>query len=332
MDDRNEEVFQKYDLKINNMYRARGALLLDTNQGLKLFGKCGASEAHLEYENNVRKHLLEQGYQNIDIYIANKEGNLITEDSQGERYAVRNWFQGEECNLKDMEEAGKAAKNLAILHKAMSNLPFQEEFIPKDKKLHEVFKKHNRELKRVRSYILDKKQKNEFEVRFLKVFDSFYSQGAEAEEMLLGSAYEQMMNEAVDKGRVVHGSYNYHNVLFTRGGIATTNFDKAGFGIQIYDLYHFIRKAMEKNNWNIPFGMKMIESYNKEKQLEKDEITMLYILLLYPEKFWKVTNYYYNNKKSWISARNIQKLAGIQQQEDQKNLFLQKLKNYCIMK
>lgn len=42
-------------------------------------------------------------------------------------------------------------------------------------------------------------------------------------------------------------------------------------GIQINDLYHFIRKTMEKNDWDISLGNKMIETYKKYCDISEGE-------------------------------------------------------------
>lgn len=331
MDDRNEEVFQQYDIKINNTYRARGALLLDTDKGLLLYGRSDSSNQRLEYENSIKHHIQESGYEQVDIYLANRENALISMDKTGAAFTIKHWFQGEECNLRDLNSSKKAAENLGKLHKAMRG------FQPIDKEvnisgyrtlsLSELFRKRNRELKRVRSYILDKKQKNEFEILFLQTFDIFYKHGLEAERLLSESSYNKMLQEAKVQGIVYHGSYNQHNILFTRKGIATTNFDKADIGIQIIDLYQFLRKAMEKNSWNLSYGMDILDSYLKQVPDADVQIPILYILMKYPEKFWKITNHYYNNKKSWISGRNIQKLSNIKEQETNRMMFLKKLES-----
>jgi len=108
--------------------------------------------------------------------------------------------------------------------------------------------------------------------------------------------------------------------------MATTNFDKAYVGIQIMDLYHFMRKVMEKNDWDLDTGSMILDTYNNILPVDKEEQKLLYVLLLYPEKFWKITNFYYNGKKSWVPQRNIQKLIGIQEQTERKKQFLNCLK------
>jgi hypothetical protein len=84
---------------------------------------------------------------------------------------------------------------------------------------------------------------------------------------------------------------------------------------------------MEKNDWDILYGSNMIESYDRIKPISKKELGVLYVLLLYPEKFWKITNFYYNGKKAWVSGRNIQKLVSIGEQNIKKEMFLKSLES-----
>jgi len=44
----------------------------------------------------------------------------------------------------------------------------------------------------------------------------------------------------------------------------------------------------------------------------------LMLMLSYPEKFWKVANQYYNNRKSWIPEKNMQKLLQTMDQAEKK--------------
>ena len=70
--------------------------------------------------------------------------------------------------------------------------------------------------------------------------------------------------------------------------------------LQCMDLYDLLRKLMEKNNWNLSLFATAMESYENVKPLSKEERYLLYLLLVYPEKFWKITNFYYNSKKKML--------------------------------
>ena len=68
------------------------------------------------------------------------------------------------------------------------------------------------------------------------------------------------------------------------------HFEKAKSGVQISDFSNFMRKIMEKYNWEETLGMSMIEEYNRINPISRQDFVQLYNRLAYPEKFWKITN------------------------------------------
>lgn len=359
MEDRSQEALKRYRLKIYNIYRARGAFLLETDSGLKLFKSFEGSKNRTLFENKVKEHLLQRGYTGTDLFVKTIEDDIISEDSAGSQYIMKNWFWGEECNLKELSQIEAASANLARLHNILKEVDFTKEQLEHNisPDLMETFDKRNRELKRVKAYIRDKRQKNEFELSYLNYYDSFYEQGLMAASRLTSSLYQTLLEDSVKKRCVCHGNYTYHNIIMlknkaeaitktyvppgwinrqplsvselegSQGYIATTNFEKSYIGLQICDLYQFVRKVMEKNDWDILYGSNIIDAYDRIKPISKAELYVLYLLLLYPEKFWKITNFYYNGKKSWVSGRNTQKLNIIGEQNTKKEMFLNKLES-----
>ena len=87
---------------------------------------------------------------------------------------------------------------------------------------------------------------------------------------------------------------------------------------------------MEKNSWHPELGRCLIRTYDKERPMEDSEKTVLYAMLLYPEKYWKLVNFYYNSRKSWMSSKNLEKLIKIRGQEEQRNRFLKEVKGILM--
>ena len=93
----------------------------------------------------------------------------------------------------------------------------------------------------------------------------------------------------------------------------------------IRDLYLFMRKLLEKNNWSQTLGDTLLETYNKERSLSGKDYIQLRYRFAYPEKFWKIVNFYYNSGKAWIPGRNMEKIEKLFAQEREKQLFLESL-------
>lgn len=324
MDEKVKEIVDQYDLEVKNVYRVRGAYMLDTAKGLYIMREFRSNEQKAELAQQVKESLIEKGYEYVDVYERNKEEKLIAENSMGNQYVIKRWFIGEECNLKQPEDVARAAKNLARLHLLMRNATKEPSIFQADT-YGETLIRHNRELRRVRTYIKDKKQRNEFELMFLSVFSEFYQEAEQAESMLADLSGNALYEELEKEQTLCHGSYNYHNLILLPADVATTNFEHVHLQLQCMDLYDLLRKLMEKNNWNITLFATAMEHYENVRPLSKEEKYLLYLLLVYPEKFWKITNFYYNSKKTWMSGKNIEKLQGLQQQKNQRRIFLDKV-------
>ena len=74
-----------------------------------------------------------------------------------------------------------------------------------------------------------------------------------------------MYNNALEHKNLNHGSYNHHNIVLLNGKIAMINMSKINYAPAIQDVYDYLRKVMEKNNWNIDLGRKVLAEYESEK-------------------------------------------------------------------
>ncbi len=335
MEDRRLEVLTQYGFTVIHHYSARGALLLETDEGLKLLRSCTSGEQRLEFEAAVKGYIVEHGGPCTDTVCRTTEGKLLSENSYGDKFCIRDWKNGEECCLKQENHCLTAVDTLVMLQKSLKGFTIEDTTqIYQKPSLPEQFIKRTRELKRVRSYIRDKKQKSEFEVLYLKLCDRYYEQALEAMDYM-----QKLLVFAGAPVRLIgteglcHGNFTYHSLLEcppeagepNNSLFFVTSFDKAVFGLQVTDFYYLLRKTMEKNDWLPELGHKMIDRYFAEKDNADSDLQLLRGQLIFPEKFWKITNYYYNNRKSWIPRKNIQKMFANHDREPLKEEFLRTL-------
>lgn len=328
MEEKIEEIIKQYPIQLIGKRRIRGAILLEAKEGLFTLVQYKDSAKRLDFQEQVKHVLIDAGYIYVDEGISNVNGELLTKDSQGNRWLLKRWYNGRECNLREERDIYQATKHMADLHNKMCYSKDEEEQSEEgqDDNLEVLIERHMREMKRVYNYIRGKKKRNEMEICILNLFQKFYDQAGFAHMYISEINYNNLCEQCREQRRVYHGSYNYHNILFGEQQIITTNFDKADVGVQIVDLYDFLRKIMEKNGWNTEQGVRILDIYQKERALTKQEAKLLYVLLLFPEKFWKQINFYYNGKKSWMSVKNYDKLLKIESQEEARRNFLREAK------
>lgn len=315
MYDRGLSVLEQYGLTAKSSYRGRGALLCHTEKGLLILREFRGSAKRLEKQREFLLQVQKQSGENVDQILVNQAGELVSVDKEGIPYVLKNWYEGKECDTKSQEDVIKSVEALARLHRVMK-LPVCEEYVAEP--LDEEYLRHNRELRRIQKFIRKKGAGNSFEKAYLSSVEWFLERGTQALKRLETSGYQQLRQTALEEGSICHGEYNQHNVLMLKRGTAVTNFEKWSFDVPMADLYRFMRKVLEKNNWDVSLAREILKAYHRQKPLTAAELENLQIRFSYPEKYWKLGNYYFTHRKSWISEKNVEKIL---QLIEQKNLW-----------
>lgn len=324
MNDRAVNVLEQYDLEVLRTWKGRGAILFDTRQGTKILKEYSGPVEKLKQQAELLGYIRENSGCRVEQIVPNKEEELYCRDQDQVKYIVKDYYTGRECNIRDIEDCKAAVNHLARLHGIMRIPALTGKYRMTPTLVWNEFEKHNKELRKVRKYMKQKSQKNDFEIYLLHYFDNFYSQAAG----LSCAPEEQRAAEAkelLELGSICHGEYQHHNLIFSENDIITVNFEKCVCDSQMRDLYLFLRKLMEKNNWSVPVAETLLEVYDREKTITAEDKKQLYYRFSYPEKFWKIVNFYYNTGKAWIPERNMEKLEKLLKQEEDKRRFIDKI-------
>jgi len=327
VDDRAIGVLENYEWKVLRTWKGRGAILFETNQGTKILREYTGPVEKVILQDVLIHHIKEYGIENVDAFERNKEGEIISFDRDKKAYIVKEYLEGKDCNIWDQEECCKAVTHLAKLHEAMEMNDEKECILLPVTQLRREYEKHNKELKRIKNYIRGKGQKTDFEIFLMQHYDYFYEQAVEINQKVQEEDWSPLYSQVQARGTICHGDYQYHNIHMTEKGIAVMNFEKYVLDVQVRDLYLFLRKVLEKNTWDERMGNCILEAYESVRVLNVLERKQLWYRLNYPEKFWKIVNFYFNSGKSWIPMRHMEKLQKLIMQEPVKKQFLKNLSN-----
>lgn len=316
-----------YDLEIRNTYRTKGNYGCETTSGKYILQEYNNSNDKMEVMKKLYDYIGTNGILS-DYVLANKEGSFVSISEDGYSYILKRWFNAEECNINNIKHVCLGAGQLGKFHKLCEDMT---EIFDGDKGFHagenmeKSFERHNKEIVKIKNYIKRRKNKNDFEMSLQKVIGGYYNQAQEASDELKQSEYEKIYETALEKKTLNYGSYNHHNIMFDGDNVILINMMKVNYAPQIQDLYDYLRKVMEKNCWDIEMAKKILDIYDSMKKVSEQEYKILKIMFKYPEKFWKIINYYYNSNKAWYSEKNEEKLKQFKNQEEQRWKFIDNL-------
>ncbi len=336
MNDRAASVLENYEIEVLRTWKGRGAILCESDKGLLILKEYTGPLEKIFFQDTLLSSIKEQGFQMVESIMKTRDGEFIVYDQDRTPYILKTYFAGRECNIRDKNECIQAVKTLARLHNVsfIPNETYEEQEEPVYK-IDKEYEKHNKELRKVRKFLRDKSQKTNFEIYLLKYYDYFLDLALKVTDELNMYLDDLSTSEDYISYNVCHGDYQYHNIIVVNNEDAKTdqdnmaiiNFEKCTEDSPVRDLYLFMRKLLEKNNWSEELGFSLIEAYSEERDLTPADYTQLYYRFIYPEKFWKIVNFYYNSGKAWIPGRNLEKLEKLLDQEQAKVKFLEKYKS-----
>jgi len=103
MEEKLADLLAQYDLAVHRAGRVKGNWILETSRGLKILGSCSYSEGKIKFEQRVKEFAAEKGFPETDIYVPAREQNFLVQGPYGEMFIMKDWFSGEECNVKSRE-------------------------------------------------------------------------------------------------------------------------------------------------------------------------------------------------------------------------------------
>lgn len=330
MYNREEEILEQYDVEIRSTVKGRQALGCDTDKGTMLLKEFRGSKERADFLHDILEYLSAKDFTAETIVLSKEGETLVKDEINNTSYLLKNWYLGRECDVRNRDDILTAVRTLAKLHNltACYNRTIPEFLKADEDGLLQEYERHNRELNKVKNYIRNKNKKNEFELLFMKEYESYINQAKEVTEQLKKQSKDLSEDVKKQMRGLCHGDYNQHNVLFSQGEWVVLNFEQMTYDVLVQDLANFIRKILEKYNWNTGLGLEMITVYDEIRKMLPEELEQLYLRLAYPKKYWKIANHYCSSRKSWISGRDIEKLEKVIEQESFRKQFLKML--FCF--
>ncbi|GFO86373.1 MULTISPECIES: phosphotransferase [Anaerostipes] len=316
LNEKYQMLLDQYDICVNRLKRGRGGILCFTGREVYALSQTSLSEERLLAVSNWTKTLQSAGFPYTDQYIINKSGCFLSYDKYYESFALRKTFSGSECDIHSLKDLKAAACTLGNLHKISAELSYSSDHLRKYTSVFKHYQQKYSEMKSISRFIRGKKNKGTFEYRFLEHFPEYQKQ--------METSLELLRSSPPSKNGWCHGACSHHNVIMTEGGPALIHFEHFFYGYPILDLYCFLRKVLEKNDYRFSCCETVIRSYTREFPLTIRDLRCLYALLLFPEKFWKISNQYMSHKKHWVSPRYINKLEEFTLAKELRTIFLEK--------
>lgn len=317
------DLFNKFDLKVNDVYPVRSVFLISTDSGHKILKKVNYTKQELNYIVSLVRYIKEKFPRVIDFKQSIDETPYTMWNN--EMYCIMDLIDGRECDFNNPIDLTIAAKGLADLHKASAGFKCELYYKNINGKLIDNLCKKKEEMEFFKNIVENHELKNEFDKIFMDNIDFYLNQMKHSIEVLKNSSYYKICSEE-DKVVVCHHDLAYHNIMIQNEDAYFIDFDYSVIDLRVHDLCNFINKVVKNFAFDLEKAKLILDEYNKNSSLDKRELEILYGMLLFPEPFYSISKDYYRRRKDWDEETFINRLAKKVEFKEDREQFLDKFK------
>lgn len=300
------KLFEKFGIEVLDIIPIRKVYLLNTNKGDKILKKIENSINHMRFLKEALKYI-EPKFDGIlkfcktidsDFYVAWKN----------DTYCLLEVMPGTECQFNNLLHIEIAAKGLGNFHKSSKGFTTGNEDKNYVGKMINILKRKQDELKFFKALLIQYDEFTEFDNIVIKEIDDYIKEGDDSISFLQNSAYDSLCKDKENLA-ICHHDLAYHNILIQDDKVNLIDFDYAIVDLKVHDLCNFINKVEKSCLFDISKAELIIENYKKTNSLSKEELEVLYGLLLFPNDFYSICKSYYSRKKNYEEEVFLYKLS-----------------------
>lgn len=314
-----EEIYEKilwegYGLQFKHGTRTRTGLVCRTDLGMRELKKPRGSMDSLRLAFDVKEQLRKNGFNNISRFYRALDGEPFYR-YDGVLYLLEDVMPQDTLEEDKAETFIRGADTLGQMHKAARGCKsdfarWETDRLPK------LYAKRQRELAKVRRRADKRGSYDAIDLLLLQYYDQYMAQAAEAEALLAEGSYESAIEKTKEAGGFCHNAYKGEALrLDGKGRIYIGNFDKCIAELPLADLADYLRRYLKKTDGEEAGVHAILESYGRHCPLSKKDLILLQGMLVYPEKFLRLVNEYYNRRRACVSPAMQERLAAAAKEE-----------------
>lgn len=316
-----------YGFKVYNITKVKNAYKIDTDQGLKCFKHSNYDIKQYEFIIGAMQYLINNGYKHILNLQSTVNGEKYIENKYGFGF-ICDWIKSNEVNFDNEMELKLSIECLSELHIASRGFKFDYKCEIRNLygKWIKRFKRRCDELLYFKAIIKNKYFKSEFDRLYLSYFDEYYSQALKAVREFVDSKYFQIMEHHRAVSGFCHHDTANHNFLITpHNKIFLIDFDYCVYDSNLHDLASILIRNLRHGNWCVKRMAFILEIYNNNNKLNRDEADILRCFIAFPQDFWQIGLQYYIEKQKWEEEIFLKRLNRILDDTLKRKEFLKDL-------
>jgi len=268
-------------------------LRLRTNRGLIALKKSILAPKQILFLHEALTYAAEKNYTRYAPFVLTANGQPYVQVG-GETYYATQWIRGQEVNFRSMQQLAASSRSLAEFHEATRG------FEPKGYRPEMLFdmvprfRDRRDELAQWKRRLERKSRKDDVDLLYLKLIDPYLEQADRAIGVMKGPSVRAHLLYEEEDPVLCHLDLTPYNMVWAQNGqVYLIDLDFCSFGPRTLDVAHLLRRALQRSEWEEGVARHVLVNYNSLRMMSLAEYELLYGLLLFPHRFWRIAYQHY---------------------------------------
>jgi len=322
------DLFNKFGFLVEDAAPVRSVYILNTNEGMKVLKKIDYSKDELMFIYDSL-NIIRKQYPYVINFRESVDKKPYVEYGDGV-YIVLDIIEGRDCNFENPVDLSEISKALAKFHLAGENISVYYEKRYLNGKMIERLEKRIEDMKKYREIADIHVNRNDFDRLYLEYYSYYMQKAKETLDYFKNSCYRSFCET---HHTLCHHDLAYHNILIGNDdNVYFLDFDYSIIDLPCHDISNMIVKAVKHSCWCSNIANSVIQSYMDVRPISKDEMSLLYGYLMFPQDFYDITTAYYMRTRNWDEDEFTEKLIRRAEYKDDRERFLSEFKSKWIDK
>jgi len=308
-----DAVAKEFGCRILYSKPLRAVTLAQTDRGLVIIKETYREPDKILYIHGLKEYLYERGFTNLDRYLPSKY-QLPFAIYENRIFVMEDYISGRECSFTNPYDREAIVKTLAQLHDAGKGYTPVVGASIRDNigKWERAYRNKIEDLAEFKELARKKRKKSKLDSMFLEDVDFYTEMCWRGFDTLKNSNYDKICKKARKDNVICHHDYTYHNLIIGfNDEVNVIDFDYSCHELPVYDLASLIQKVLKRYSYDVDIALEMIEDYSGIAPLHHEDLVLMLSLFEFPQRFWRISDRYYNGKTQWDEKTFLSKYNDI---------------------
>lgn len=300
-------LWEGFGLRCHGSTRTRTGLLCKTDKGLRELKKARVSKEDILFANDMKKGLYRNGFSGICLFVSAVDGQPFYQWNNN-FYILEEPMPKEVLEEQNPETFQKGAAVLGNMH-CLSRGCYSLYSRWNKERLPAYFAKRRNEFAKIRKRIQKHHGYSSVDLIVLREYGHFMERAVRAEELLKEADYGALVEKTQEMGGFYHKSFKGDHLRMGEDGrIFVGGFEGCSADVPALDFAAYLKRFMRKTEGNKENLAQMLTAYESVCPLSEKEWKLVLAMIVFPDKFMKLMNEFYNKRQVCLSPAMEERL------------------------